>query len=89
MFDAIHAGDPDPKLLAYQYLQVLPQIAQGSANKLWIVPSELGEALKGIGGMLGGSSGTPDGVVRAPSPDSSTAASDAAGANGTISPPSR
>jgi hypothetical protein len=46
-------GDPDPKLLAYQYLQMLPQIAQGDSNKLWIVPSELGEALKGLGGMLG------------------------------------
>ncbi len=53
VFDAIHAGNPDPKLLAYQYLQTLPQIAQGDANKLWIVPSELGEALKGIGGVLG------------------------------------
>src|ERR671920_177659 len=41
------------KLLAYQYLQVLPQIARGDANKLWIVPSELGDALKGIGGVLG------------------------------------
>ncbi len=54
VFDAIHAGNPDQKLLAYQYLQVLPQIAQGDSNKVWIVPSELGEALKGIGGMLGG-----------------------------------
>ena len=53
VFDAIHDGDPDQKLLAYQYLQMLPKIAQGDANKLWIVPSELGEALKGIGGMLG------------------------------------
>ncbi len=53
VFAAIHAGDPDPKLLAYQYLQMLPQIAQGDANKLWIVPSELGEALKGLGGMFG------------------------------------
>src|SRR4051794_6360568 len=59
VFDAIHAGNPDQKLLAYQYLQMLPQIAQGTANKLWIVPSELGEALKGIGGMLG--SGSADG----------------------------
>jgi regulator of protease activity HflC (stomatin/prohibitin superfamily) len=49
VFDAIHKGDPDPKLLAYQYLQTLPQIAQGESNKLWIVPSELTEALKGIG----------------------------------------
>ena len=54
VFDAIHRGDPDPKLLAYQYLQTLPRLAQGSSNKLWIVPSELGEALKGIGGVLGG-----------------------------------
>ena len=53
VFDAIHAGNPDQKLLAYQYLQTLPKIAQGDANKVWIVPSELGEALKGIGGMLG------------------------------------
>jgi regulator of protease activity HflC (stomatin/prohibitin superfamily) len=53
VFDAIHRGNPDQKLLAYQYLQVLPKIAQGDSNKLWIVPSELGEALKGIGGMLG------------------------------------
>ncbi|MEV1129630.1 SPFH domain-containing protein [Agromyces sp. NPDC049794] len=49
VFDAIHKGDPDPKLLGYQYLQMLPQIAKGEANKLWIVPSELTEALKGIG----------------------------------------
>jgi regulator of protease activity HflC (stomatin/prohibitin superfamily) len=49
VFSAIHAGDADPKLLAYQYLQMLPELAQGQANKLWIVPSELTEALKGIG----------------------------------------
>src|SRR3954470_25013844 len=54
VFQAIHDGDPDPKLLAYQYLQTLPQIAQGDANTVWIVPSELGEALKGIRGALGG-----------------------------------
>jgi regulator of protease activity HflC (stomatin/prohibitin superfamily) len=52
VFDAIHEGKPDQELLAYQYLQTLPQIAQGDSNKLWIVPSELGDALKGIGGML-------------------------------------
>src|SRR6266480_1620132 len=45
VFRAIHEGDPDPKLLAYQYLQVLPQIAQGEANKVWIIPSEVTQAL--------------------------------------------
>jgi regulator of protease activity HflC (stomatin/prohibitin superfamily) len=45
VFAAIHAGNPDPQLLAYQYLQVLPQIAQGDSNKMWIIPSELTQAL--------------------------------------------
>jgi regulator of protease activity HflC (stomatin/prohibitin superfamily) len=52
VFDAIHAGNPDDKLLAYQYLQMLPRIAEGPASKLWIVPSELTEALKGISGAF-------------------------------------
>src|ERR1700704_6847956 len=45
VFAAIHAGDADPKLLAYQYLQMLPRIAQGEANKVWIIPSEFTQAL--------------------------------------------
>ncbi|SKC52104.1 SPFH domain-containing protein [Okibacterium fritillariae] len=49
VFQAIHEGNPDSTLLAYQYLQTLPKLAEGSANKLWIIPSELTEALKGIG----------------------------------------
>jgi regulator of protease activity HflC (stomatin/prohibitin superfamily) len=48
VFAAIHDGNPDPQLLAYQYLQVLPQIAQGDANKVWVIPSELTQALGGI-----------------------------------------
>jgi regulator of protease activity HflC (stomatin/prohibitin superfamily) len=55
VFGAIHAGNPDAPLLAYQYLQTLPKIAEGEASKLWIIPSELTEALKGISsGFLGG-----------------------------------
>jgi regulator of protease activity HflC (stomatin/prohibitin superfamily) len=56
VFQAIHEGKPDPQLLAYQYLQVLPQIAQGQANKVWIIPSELSQALGRLG-QLGGNSG--------------------------------
>jgi regulator of protease activity HflC (stomatin/prohibitin superfamily) len=48
VFKAIHDGNPDPQLLAYQYLQVLPQIAQGDANKVWVIPSELTSALGGV-----------------------------------------
>src|ERR1700712_692433 len=54
VFSAIHEGDPDSKLLAYQYLQMLPKIAEGDSNKLWIIPSELTEAVKSIShGFLG------------------------------------
>ncbi|KDA05878.1 hypothetical protein DC31_14805 [Microbacterium sp. CH12i] len=49
VFTAIHQGAPDDKLLAYQYLQMLPKIADSESSKLWIIPSELTEALKGIG----------------------------------------
>src|SRR4051812_4140709 len=53
VFKAIHDGDADPKLLAYQYLQMLPQIAQGESNKVWIIPSEFTEALGRLSGALG------------------------------------
>ena len=59
VFDAIHRGKPTQKLLAYQYLQVLPQIARGDSNKMWIIPSELTDALKGIGNALGGNDPHP------------------------------
>jgi regulator of protease activity HflC (stomatin/prohibitin superfamily) len=52
VFNAIHAGDPDPKLLAYQYLQMLPEIAKGDANKVWVIPSEITSALGSIGPMV-------------------------------------
>ncbi len=52
VFKALHSGKVNQELLAYQYLQKLPQIAQGDANKVWIVPSEMGKALEGIGSIF-------------------------------------
>jgi regulator of protease activity HflC (stomatin/prohibitin superfamily) len=52
VFSAIHKGDPDPKLLSYQYLQILPRIAQGDANKLWVIPSEFTAALSKLSGAF-------------------------------------
>src|SRR4051812_11660685 len=52
VFDAIHKGDADPKLLAYQYLQMLPQIAQGESNKIWIIPSEFTQAVAQLGSQI-------------------------------------
>jgi regulator of protease activity HflC (stomatin/prohibitin superfamily) len=57
VFQAIHDGSPDQALLAYQYLQMLPKIAEGDANKVWIVPSEIGKALEGLGSTLGSING--------------------------------
>ncbi|MBP2705563.1 SPFH/Band 7/PHB domain protein [Microbispora sp. RL4-1S] len=48
VFQAVHRNDPDPKLLAYQYLQVLPQLAQGEGNTFWVIPSEVTSALQGV-----------------------------------------
>src|SRR3954462_14854097 len=59
VFAAIHAGDADPKLLAYQYLQVLPQIAQGESNKVWIIPSEFAQALGQLTKALPGGNTPP------------------------------
>ncbi|BBU23050.1 SPFH domain-containing protein [Mycobacterium xenopi] len=66
-FAAIKAGRPTPELLAYQYLQVLPQLGQGDANKVWVIPSDFGSALQGFTKLLGAPG--DDGVYRyQPSP---------------------
>jgi regulator of protease activity HflC (stomatin/prohibitin superfamily) len=52
VFGAIHEGKPDPELLAYQYLQMLPQIAQGESNKLWIIPGDLQQAIGRVAGAV-------------------------------------
>ncbi|MFR9803453.1 SPFH domain-containing protein [Pseudonocardia sp. RS010] len=67
-FAAIKAGRPTPELLAYQYLQTLPEMAKGEASKVWLVPSDFGKALEGFTKMLGAPG--EDGVFKyAPSPD--------------------
>src|SRR6202453_3734409 len=69
VFQAIHEGHPDQRLLAYQYMQMLPQIAQGDANKVWIVPSEIGKALEGLGDFFTGATGrSAESKASAPGP---------------------
>jgi regulator of protease activity HflC (stomatin/prohibitin superfamily) len=57
VFEAIHAGRPDAELLAYQYLQTLPQIANGQSSQIWVVPSEVTRALEGVAQAFGNSKG--------------------------------
>src|SRR3954463_2014500 len=54
VFRAIHDGEPDEKLLQYQYLRMLPQLAQGEANKVFVIPSEFTSALNNVASRLGG-----------------------------------
>ena len=73
VFQAVHRNDPDPKLLAYQYLQMLPQLAQGQASTMWIIPSEVTSALKSITSAFG-----HDGGEQAEAPPPATPPSPAA-----------
>ena len=59
VFEAIHRGNADPKLLAYQYLQMLPEIAKGDSNTTWVIPTEFTAALGSIAKGFGGTPGTP------------------------------
>src|SRR5215207_9546468 len=84
VFQAIHDGAPDQQLLSYQYLQMLPQLAQGEANKIFIIPSEFTQALANIGGALtGGKDGPPKAGPRpkADRNEAADAAADAAAAD--------
>src|SRR5919201_904924 len=71
VFKAIHDGDADPKLLAYQYLQMLPQIAQGESNKVWIIPSEFTQALGQLSSAIS-SAGDGGAEQRRPAPPPAT-----------------
>ncbi|MCM0618938.1 SPFH domain-containing protein [Nocardioides bruguierae] len=62
VFQAIHDGRVDQSLLSYQYLQMLPKIAEGDANKVWVIPSEVGKALEGLGSTMNQISGVPQQV---------------------------
>jgi regulator of protease activity HflC (stomatin/prohibitin superfamily) len=67
VFQAVHDNDPDPKLLAYQYLQTLPQLAQGPGNTFWVIPSEVTTAMRSIASAFGGADAVPAGGAE-PSP---------------------
>jgi regulator of protease activity HflC (stomatin/prohibitin superfamily) len=60
VFQSIHHNDPDPKLLAYQYLQTLPQLAAGAGNTFWVIPSEVTTALKAVTSAFGGADVAPN-----------------------------
>ncbi len=74
VFKAIHDGEPDQKLLSYQYLQMLPQLARGDANKVFVIPSEFADAFGGISrAFSAGRRGESEPAPEAPGPPASSA----------------
>lgn len=70
VFDAIHAGDADAQVLAYQYIQALPSLANGTANKVWVIPAELSTAMSNLSQAFGMTTRpAPDAVQAAPEGD--------------------
>jgi regulator of protease activity HflC (stomatin/prohibitin superfamily) len=69
VFAAIHEGKPDAELLAYQYLQTLPLIAQGASNKVWIIPSELQSAVGRVAGAVTDIASSPPAVTDGQKPE--------------------
>jgi regulator of protease activity HflC (stomatin/prohibitin superfamily) len=67
VFRAIHEGEPDQKLLSYQYLQMLPQLAKGEANKIFVIPSEFTQVLGTLGNSITGRQ-TPSAPPPSPPP---------------------
>ena len=87
VFQAVHRNDPDPKLLAYQYLQMLPQLAQGSGSTFWVIPSEVTSALKAVTSAFDGQKGADSTVNAAVAPEAiSPAANGLAAVNGAEAP---
>ncbi|MEP9392481.1 SPFH domain-containing protein [Gordonia sp. VNK1] len=52
-FAAVKSAKPTPEILAYQYLQQIPEMAKGEASKVWVLPTDFGSALQGFAKSFG------------------------------------
>jgi regulator of protease activity HflC (stomatin/prohibitin superfamily) len=68
VFQSIHEGDPDPQLLAYQYVQALPQIANGAGSSVWMIPNEVTTALRTFSAAFESATGAKPPVPAGPAP---------------------
>ncbi|WP_241805535.1 SPFH domain-containing protein [Corynebacterium diphtheriae] len=59
---AIKASRLTPEVLAYQYLEKLPQLAEGKASTMWMIPSQFGDSLEEFAKALANKG--DDGVFR-------------------------
>jgi regulator of protease activity HflC (stomatin/prohibitin superfamily) len=86
VFQSIHHNNPDEKLLAYQYLQMLPQLAAGQGNTVWMVPSELTSALNAFSRGFGGGNGSAEGAAGAAAAVVADSISDSAADGAAVAP---
>jgi hypothetical protein len=63
-------------VLAYQYIQALPSIASGTANKVWVVPAELTKAMENLGSAFVRPAGTGEAAAVDAAPAAVEAPSD-------------
>ncbi|MGB6425515.1 MAG: SPFH domain-containing protein [Solirubrobacterales bacterium] len=61
VFSSLHKGDIDEGVLSYLYLEMLPQLAAGEANKLFVIPQEFTEALGKLGQSVTKARGSVEG----------------------------
>jgi regulator of protease activity HflC (stomatin/prohibitin superfamily) len=54
LFERLESSDLSPESLRYLYLKALPEMAQGPASKLFVVPSEIQDLAGTIGALAGG-----------------------------------
>ncbi len=53
VFNAIHAGNPDNSIITLKYLEMLPKLAEGTANKIFL-PYEASGIISSIAAMVEG-----------------------------------
>jgi len=86
VFQAVHLNDADPKVLAYQYRQTLPQLANAQGSTFWVIPSEVTTALKTLAGAFSGESASPPAAPPARPGEVTGSAAAALAADGPLPP---
>jgi regulator of protease activity HflC (stomatin/prohibitin superfamily) len=75
VFDAVNGSNPTSEAMAYQYLQMLPRLAENPANKVLVVPTDyaglvgLATTLGSLGAQAAVAPANGHGAGRAAAPD--------------------
>lgn len=67
VFNAIHEGKPDDKLITLKYLEMMPRLAEGDANKIFL-PYEATGIISSLAAMIEGAKGNDSKSKPEPAP---------------------